>query len=269
MKKLFVLAALAAAVMVGAATGAHAANGLFVNTGNPSDGLLDYHVYGTDPDTRGFSFDGNTTSNPIWGLGLETTYGDLYLQSYTTALNMLEMRGDTGQLNLGKGIGRPVNGGAQLGITAGTLTAPLGGIGVTTFGSTFGLSMGQGKPGTNFTAISYAGLFQLGTDVAGNGGGDFSLWDLAHSKLPLQVNSADLVTMNYGATINGTTTMNGPVSLLGSSTTIGSSGALLGFYGTTPVTRPVISGSRSDGTALRSLLQNLQAMGLITDNTTP
>lgn len=40
-----------------------------------------------------------------------------------------------------------------------------------------------------------------------------------------------------------------------------------GFYGATPVAKPEVTGSRSDGTALASLLTALETLGLITDST--
>jgi hypothetical protein len=42
----------------------------------------------------------------------------------------------------------------------------------------------------------------------------------------------------------------------------------LGFFGATPATKPTVTGSRTDGTALTSLLTALAALGLITDSTT-
>lgn len=41
-----------------------------------------------------------------------------------------------------------------------------------------------------------------------------------------------------------------------------------GFYGATPVAKPEVTGSRSDGTALASLLTALATLGLITDSST-
>ena len=49
----------------------------------------------------------------------------------------------------------------------------------------------------------------------------------------------------------------------------GSAGAnSIGFYGTTPVTKPTVSGSRSGNAALASLLTALSGQGLLTDSTT-
>ena len=42
----------------------------------------------------------------------------------------------------------------------------------------------------------------------------------------------------------------------------------VGFYGTTPAAKPTVTGSRTDGTALTSLLTALATLGLITDSTT-
>jgi hypothetical protein len=42
----------------------------------------------------------------------------------------------------------------------------------------------------------------------------------------------------------------------------------LGFYGTTPVAKPTVTGSRATGAALVSLLTQLASLGLITDSTT-
>lgn len=45
-------------------------------------------------------------------------------------------------------------------------------------------------------------------------------------------------------------------------------GNKLAFNGVTPVTKPTVTGSRTDGTALASLLTALATLGLITDSTT-
>ena len=44
--------------------------------------------------------------------------------------------------------------------------------------------------------------------------------------------------------------------------------AQLGFFGAAPAARPNVTGSRASGAALASLLTQLAALGLITDNTT-
>lgn len=45
-------------------------------------------------------------------------------------------------------------------------------------------------------------------------------------------------------------------------------GTLAGFYGTTPVAKPTVSGSWADGSAAQSLAAALETLGLITDSTT-
>src|SRR5712691_1701372 len=109
MNKLSLLTALA----VRAAPGAEAASSTFVNTGNPGDGLLAYHVFGSDAANRGYSLDYRATSVPGWGLGLDTNNGDFYLFNYymrSGAVNnhySLRLRGDTGQAELGANVPHP------------------------------------------------------------------------------------------------------------------------------------------------------------------
>jgi len=286
MNRLALLTAGALALTVRLAPDAWAAGSAFVNSGNAGDGLYGYHVYGTETNSRGYCLDYNDSTNTVnntslgWSLGLERTYGDLYLYNYnyltgnganTVACNktFLRMRGDTGQLTLGPSVSRAADGWQQVAIAAGTSSAPLDGLGIYAYGTRNQLNLGQGNSGSNHTQINQAGKWIIATDGNNNGGLDWYLYDNTLSHQVMYISNADLVSFNYGATVNGTLTVNGPSSLLGSSTTVGASGGLLGFYNSTPVAKPTITGSRSDGSALRSLLQNLQAMGLITDNTTP
>jgi hypothetical protein len=287
MRKACLLIALAITLALRAAAAAQAADGsTFLGTSNPNpvDGLVGYHVYGTEVNNRGFSLDYGGTGTPGWSVGLEQTYGDFYLFNYnyvnganTVASNntWLRMRGDTGQLALGSSVSHPVNNQVQMQVNAGTSTAPLDGLGLTAYGSHNNLVLGQGTGGSNHTSINLAGLWLLGTDAGNNGGTSLFVWDNIHSTLPLKIsNSDDMVTIGNGATINGTTTVNGPASLLGGATingtaTIGSSASQIGFYGGAPQPKFTLSGCRSDGTALANLIQKLQAMGLLTDQTTP
>ena len=62
----------------------------------------------------------------------------------------------------------------------------------------------------------------------------------------------EFVSALYGATVH----------------TIDPDGNKLGFHGETPISRQAVTGSRADGTALANLLTALDALGLITDNTT-
>lgn len=50
---------------------------------------------------------------------------------------------------------------------------------------------------------------------------------------------------------------------------LGQAGGTVGFYGTTPIAKPTITGARGGNAALASLLTQLAALGLIIDNTTP
>ena len=73
-------------------------------------------------------------------------------------------------------------------------------------------------------------------------------------------NPDDSLSINYGATVVGTLRATGALQ---------HTGTTLGFYNTTPVTKPIITGCRSDGSALQNLLNALQSQGLITNSTTP
>lgn len=55
----------------------------------------------------------------------------------------------------------------------------------------------------------------------------------------------------------------------GGDPTVGIAPGAIGFFGNYPVSRPTVTGSRSDGTALASLLTALAALGLIQDDSTP
>jgi len=64
-----------------------------------------------------------------------------------------------------------------------------------------------------------------------------------------------------GATLNlGWTAANG--------ITLGTSGQKIGFYGTTPIAKPSVSGSRGGNAALASVIAALSSYGFVTDNTT-
>jgi hypothetical protein len=137
------------------------------------------------------------------------------------------------------------------------------------FGNGMGLTLTQvGGLGLR-TNIDFDNTFYLSTDSTGGGTPDFYLWDGHLNRMAWQVKpNSDVMQMNFGAQVNGTTILNGATSLLGN-TTIGSSGSLVGFYGAAAQARPVISGSCSDGTALKSLISGLAQLGLVQDQTGP
>lgn len=172
---------------------------------------------------------------------------------------------------LGQSVLQPGTG-TQLEVSGGSSTVPRRAIQADVFGNSVGLTLTQmGGLGLR-TNIDFANTFYLSTDSGANGTPDFYLWDGRQNRSPWQVlATSDVVQMNYGATINGTATVNGPASLLGS-TTIGSTlqhtGNQLGFYGATPVTKPVVTGCTCDGSALKSPIQALASQGLVIDNTT-
>jgi hypothetical protein len=60
----------------------------------------------------------------------------------------------------------------------------------------------------------------------------------------------------------------GRINLSDGSAMLGLSGKNLGFYGSSGVSKPEVIGSKSDGSAISSLLNALNGQGLITDHTT-
>ena len=88
------------------------------------------------------------------------------------------------------------------------------------------------------------------------------LKNLTTGAVPLEMWSGNnVLNIGCGAYVTGTLTVSGALAH--------TAGSTLGFYGATPVSRPSVTGCRSDGTALQSLLQALQSQGLIVNNTTP
>ena len=287
MKKLWIALALAAVLGAGRPAGADTRNGYFVSDLDVRDNSFGFHVFGTDLYSRGFSWDNDNTGNPVWGLNLLRTGGAsdgaLYLKPDGSGLTaVLEMRHDGGEMWLGQGVSQPGTG-VQLQVTGGNSGTPRDGLYVNCFGDYNGLFLGQGNTSTLRTKINFQNNFQVGTDSSGMMTTDWYLKDTYQGKstFPMIVGQDDKVVMTYGATVNGlaslaggatisgTTTVNGPASLLGTTTTIGGTSSQVGFFGGTPQGKFTLTGCRSDGTALANLIQKLQAMGLLTDQTTP
>jgi hypothetical protein len=222
---------------------------------DPSRGLRGIHIdrLSSDHIPHGISLD--LDGEPVWGTAaIDFEMPDLVLAySYVTQSDQFRMRPDTGQIDLGPIVGHPVTQN-QLNVTAGTPDDPLDGVGVGVYGNRAGIYLYQKLPGSLRTKITFNNLFQVGTDCKQVNSPDFSVFNNRTGRVSLGITPSDEVVMGYGATIGRT---------------LAHTGSAVGFYGAPPVTRPTITGSRSDGTALANLLSKLQAMGLIVDNTTP
>lgn len=264
--------------LLGAVLGARCASSALAlgsaigTTANPGDNLWGYHVFGTDPNSRGFSIDAGSdlaTASPIWSFGYDTSTtsnnNDFFLYSHTYngtgtgILNgyFLRMRGDNGMMDLGPNLNHPGSS-AQLKIWAGTNTAPKDGLSVACYGNYNGIFLDQNNAGTQRTKINFFNQFMIGSDSGGSGTSkDWWLFNNNTGRFPLLVSdntNSDVVSMGYGATVGGT---------------FKHTGSMLGFYNAAPVAKPTITGCRSDGTALANLLTALKNMGLINDSTTP
>jgi hypothetical protein len=277
------LALILASRTVGAVHAQGSATGAFSNTPNSGSNLVGYHVDGplNDPTTplypHGFSLD--VSGSPWWSFGIDKSTKDFFLFSHSSGTTQFRMRGDTGQIAIGPSVSQPGAGTRQLDVVAGTDAAPLPGIRAKVYGAQNGVSLVQGRSTSSRTQLNFNNQWQIGTDWNQNVASqtptlpvDLWLWDVVNSHQVMQISTADLVTFNYGATINGGATVNGGATLNGATinNSLAHSGSL-SFFGKTPVVtqRAVITGCRSDGTALANLLLALKNLGLIDDQTTP
>ncbi|MFG3476461.1 hypothetical protein ACGF3K_14515 [Streptomyces sp. NPDC047980] len=151
---------------------------------------------------------------------------------------------------------------------------------------------------TRVAAIEQGTAFLAGLNVAGNAqvsGGNLTVTDFTKgyrfrvdgSALDLEATGTDLIVSNWsGSGFNGTqrpylrlsadaqnVQIAGKVeyvdALYGATRHVLNGAAnQAGFFGATPVGRQTVTGSRGDGSALASLLDALEALGFITDNTT-
>lgn len=151
---------------------------------------------------------------------------------------------------------------------------------------------------TRVAAIEQGTAFLAALNVAGNAqvaNGNLTVTDFVKgyrfridgSSLDLEATGTDLIVSNWsGSGFNGT--QRSYMRLSANAQNIQIAGKVefvdglygttrhvldgaantLGFHGETPVTRQAVTGSRADGTALASLLTALDALGLITDNST-
>jgi hypothetical protein len=221
---------------------------------NPDSGLRGWHIDRPSSDRLPHGISLDLDGAPVWDTcAIDFELPDLILAySHLTESDQFRLRADTGQLEIGPRVGHPITE-SQVNITGGTPDAPLDGLGIGCYGSRNGLYLYQKTPGTRRTKLNFYNLFQMGTDSQRNNTPDFFISNNQTGRIPLLISPTDSVTIGYGATIGGT---------------LQHSGTALGFFGAQPVARPVITGSRSDGTALANLLAALAKLGLIANKST-
>lgn len=81
----------------------------------------------------------------------------------------------------------------------------------------------------------------------------------------VEIEASTLITLD-----TPTVLATGAAAVIGATTLLGDfrqAGAKAGFFGTTPITKPTVTGNRSGGTALTNLLIELDRLGIITDST--
>ena len=105
--------------------------------------------------------------------------------------------------------------------------------------------------------------------VRNSGSGIFNIPGAAAVGGDLALNSGNRLKLQGAANLTGIRYSSPNVDIyVGASYAAGFGSNTVGFCGTTPVTRPTITGSRGLNPALASLLTALASMGLITDSTT-
>jgi hypothetical protein len=265
MNRLSMLTILLGVVAVSAAALAEPVRSYFDNTSaepvrtyfsaSAKNGLRGWHIDRDSSDLipHGISLD--LDGKPVWGTAaIDYEMPDLILAySYVTKTDQFRMRPDTGQIDVGPIVGHPVTQN-QFNVTAGTPEAPLDGVGVGSYGNRSGVYLYQKSEETLRTKINFNRVFQIGTDSSQGGTPDLWVHNVRTGRLPVVVSPTDEVTLGFGARIGGT---------------FQHVGRGVGFNGAKPLPKPVITGSRSDGTALAQLLSRLDAMGLIVNNSTP
>jgi hypothetical protein len=201
---------------------------------------------------NGISLDIDGT--PVWDIGIDFELPDLILAySHVTQSDQIRLRAETGQLEIGPRVGHPVTD-SQVNVTAGTEDALLDGVGVGCYGNRNGLYLYQNLPRLRRTKVNFQSLYQVGTDSTQTDAADFWIFNNQTGCNSFRVSQVDRVTISAGASIGRTVQL---------------TGAAAGFFGARPITRPTVTGSPRNGTALASLLARLSALGLIVDATTP
>jgi hypothetical protein len=207
---------------------------------------------------HGFTW--NIDGVPIAGLGMDFDgatymYPDFGFYSHVLGTDIFRIRPDTAQINIGQRMGHPVTQ-SQVNIEGGSAEAPLDALNVATYGQRAGVFLYNkdfSTRGLRRTQIGFFNVFSIGTDQNLNGGKDFWIYNHQNSRFPFTIGTTDRVTMAYGASVGAQ---------------FSHTGNQAGFFGAAPVTRPVVSGSWSDGTAQRNFLAALARLGLVTDATT-
>lgn len=154
------------------------------------------------------------------------------------------------------------------------------GTGAVTIGTTRlspspqGLSVNANGQFVSSASISGAGVgYQIGEYLYGPVGDIYAVASLSDTG----VSAVSIVAIGYATSpppnpvaVSGGSGSGVTLNLSwapGNGIVLGQAGQKIGFYGTTPVTKPAVSGSRGGNGALASLLTALTAYGLVTDTT--
>jgi hypothetical protein len=98
---------------------------------------------------------------------------------------------------------------------------------------------------------------------------DIDILQQGSGSINLQTTSADLSVQAGAGGVSGNLRLEAFQNILITATSaVNISGAQMGFYGQTPISRPTVTGSRGGNAALTSLITSLASLGLIIDSTT-
>lgn len=158
-------------------------------------------------------------------------------------------------------------------------------------GAIYNINGGAGVPAYTFASDTNTGMYRPSTDTLGfTCGGDDKVWILSSNTVQFRLASAETQSIlnsvsdgsiSFGADTGGTA--GGNIQLYGSThaslantiqirsgstTRIQTNGTGIGFFASSPVAKPTVTGSRGGNAALQSLLTALSNLGLVTDSTT-
>jgi hypothetical protein len=186
-----------------------------------------------------------------WGMGIDATRDYpfvtpdmVFAYSWDRNADLFRMRADDARLALGQAVGHPVVP-FQFNVEAGQFTAEgsgMGGMAISTWDQNYSLYLFNRRPNCRRTNLNLYNCFALLTDPNQNNTREFMLWNYTTNSSTFHISPTNAFKVTAPQ---------------------------IGFYGGTPVNKPVVTGSWAAGTAQKSVLAAMVQLGLVTDSTTP
>jgi hypothetical protein len=247
------LPSLLAVLILSAGTAYAAFTGVFDSDPTHSENLAGVHVGKASTDTFSVGMSWDVDGVAKWNAGLDSTMDYSYpgitptppdlVLAYRTGFHTdnFRMRWDDARTELGQVVGHPVMP-FQFSVTAGNSDVPLGGVAIGAYDYQYHLYLYNRRATTRRTQLNFYNCFSFLTDLNQNGTKDFQLYNISTA------------TPSYTVSPTNDFCLKTPKA---------------GFFSATPVTKPVVTGSWTAGTAQKSVLAALVQLGFATDNTTP